>query len=522
MNQQKNELALLFNSSEFVITFELVPSRSTRTRQYKDIINFISKVSKENLPIKVFTITDNAGGNPALTPSVLGNDLKTMGFIPIVHFSCKDKNRNAIESKLFALDREGLHNLLIMTGDYPRYGFFGKAKPVFDLDAVSLLYLITEIEKGIELPSWAPGGGVKLAPIPFYKGAIVNPFKILPAELFWQYVKFYRKFKAKAYFFITQVGFHPQGFADFIGIIKLGFTRLFAEYLQDPSIYNPEDDKKLKELPILAGLFYVNEKIARIFKNNNIPGIYFRDDFYNVLDPIDSLAKFMYLVKELRYKGVHLCGLPLKLEKFQQLLEKFNNYLAKKPELDKLFGISPKNQGVSQPYSLYEVFNRNKKESPVSSQIFRYKLYDVLHYLFFSKTSPIYPQLKKLALFIDRHERIKNLFTRTEYFFKKLLFNCQECGDCFLPEVAYLCPQSQCAKFLVNGPCGGSWNGYCEVYPRKKICVYVRAYERLKKAKKLNQVFKISFVPPRNWALYKTSSWLNFYLDKDHHFYLTK
>ena len=61
-----------------------------------------------------------------------------MGLDVISHFSCKDKNRNQIESLLFGWDRSGLHNLLVLTGDYPKPGFQGAPKPVFDLDSVQL------------------------------------------------------------------------------------------------------------------------------------------------------------------------------------------------------------------------------------------------------------------------------------------------------------------------------------------------------------------------------------------------
>ena len=58
------------------------------------------------------------------------------------------------------------------------------------------------------------------------------------------------------------------------------------------------------------------------------------------------------------------------------------------------------------------------------------------------------------------------------------MFDCRDCGDCSLPDVAYLCPVSQCPKGERNGPCGGSHDGLCEVLPRP--CVWVRAYDRLK------------------------------------------
>ena len=58
------------------------------------------------------------------------------------------------------------------------------------------------------------------------------------------------------------------------------------------------------------------------------------------------------------------------------------------------------------------------------------------------------------------------------------LYNCQNCGDCSLAEIAYPCPESQCEKNQRNGPCGGSHDGQCEFADRE--CIWARAYERLK------------------------------------------
>jgi hypothetical protein len=58
------------------------------------------------------------------------------------------------------------------------------------------------------------------------------------------------------------------------------------------------------------------------------------------------------------------------------------------------------------------------------------------------------------------------------------MFGCRDCGDCSLPDIAYQCPESACAKNQRNGPCGGSLAGECEVPGRP--CVWANAYDRLK------------------------------------------
>ncbi len=94
------------------------------------------------------------------------------------------------------------------------------------------------------------------------------------------------------------------------------------------------------------------------------------------------------------------------------------------------------------------------------------------------------------------------------------LLSCQGCGDCAIQHLAYLCPESGCPKHMRNGPCGGSRNDCCEVYP-ERLCIWVRAYNRLKNAGK-NATFLQDTLPPRKWELNHTSSWINFHLGKDH------
>jgi ferredoxin len=55
---------------------------------------------------------------------------------------------------------------------------------------------------------------------------------------------------------------------------------------------------------------------------------------------------------------------------------------------------------------------------------------------------------------------------------------CQMCGDCVLDKTAGICPVTTCPKGLLNGPCGGMWNGMCEVLTDRE-CVHVRIRRRL-------------------------------------------
>jgi hypothetical protein len=101
-----------------------------------------------------------------------------------------------------------------------------------------------------------------------------------------------------------------------------------------------------------------------------------------------------------------------------------------------------------------------------------------------------------------------------EHLSKAALFRCKDCGDCSLAEVAYLCPESQCAKNQRNGPCGGTQNGRCEVAGFGD-CIWLRAYERLKHDGRADRL--LSHTPVvQDQALRGTSSWANHWLGRDH------
>ena len=72
---------------------------------------------------------------------------------------------------------------------------------------------------------------------------------------------------------------------------------------------------------------------------------------------------------------------------------------------------------------------------------------------------------------------------------------CTQCGDCILGDTGGLCPVTSCHKGLVNGPCGGTNNGKCEIDPEKD-CVWTLIYERLKAEGKLDRMRK--YQRPRN------------------------
>ncbi|MDA3832459.1 MAG: methylenetetrahydrofolate reductase, partial [Spirochaetales bacterium] len=137
----------LEDKNHFTITFELVPGRGSRTTVHAKALA-LARTMVQDGRICAVSITENAGGYATLAPDIIGQEIMDLGMDVISHFSCKDKNRNKMESLLYGWDRIGLHNLLVITGDYPQKGYCGHPKPVFDLDSVHVVDLLTGLNKG--------------------------------------------------------------------------------------------------------------------------------------------------------------------------------------------------------------------------------------------------------------------------------------------------------------------------------------------------------------------------------------
>ncbi len=510
---------------KFVFTFELVPARASRNEMIDKALAFASEAARDGR-ISALSITDNAGGHPALTPTALGKEIRSLDIEPIIHFSCKDKNRNLIESQLFELDRAGLNTLLVITGDYPRYGFRGRAKPVYDLDSVLVLGMIEEIRKGLVINSKAPGGGVRLEPMNFHAGCVVSPFKATEAEQVQQYLKLKRKIKAGANFVITQMGFDVRKYHE---------LRLLLDVLGI-------------KVPILATVFIPDARLARIINKGVIPGCTMPDKLLSTIEAesscadlgvssmVERAAKMVAILAGMGYEGAHLSGPGLEYSHIRQVMEKAAEITRQWKEfvpeflfpeewdfwlfeLDQDTGLNKMPKDGTFPYAQRKLKQRPNTRRRNGPNIERFSpgflIGRSIHYLFFDPEGPFFNLACKLLTSV-RNKRTIRLVTQVEYFFKGLLFDCYRCGDCYLADMELLCPQSQCAKRLVNGPCGGSKNGWCEVWPGEKRCLYVRQYDRLKDIDKL--LFQdVHILPPRDWGLDRSSSWINFFSGRDHH-----
>lgn len=73
---------------------------------------------------------------------------------------------------------------------------------------------------------------------------------------------------------------------------------------------------------------------------------------------------------------------------------------------------------------------------------------------------------------------------------------CAACGECLLGTTGGICPIARCAKQLLNGPCGGSSHGKCEIDPEID-CAWQLIHDKLEAQGRLNLIMEIT--PPKNW-----------------------
>jgi methylenetetrahydrofolate reductase (NADPH) len=495
----------LFEPREFTLTFELVPGRSTRGKEYSRILAFAREAAADGR-LRAVSITENAGGHPALSPEVLGLELLAAGLDVIIHLSGKDKNRNQLESLLYAWDRQELNNLLVITGDYPQRGYKGSPKPVFDLGSVQALDLISMLNRP-EAGKKERRGGDPVEPTSFLKGVAVSPFKMLEAEQMMQYFKLHRKRAAGADFVITQLGYDARKFQELLFFMR-------------------EQDL---EMPVLGNVFIPNAAVLEHLRSGRIPGCFLPEPLYlrmrREMQETDKgkrarllrAARLLAVLKGLGYGGAHIGGPGISFADLDFILSRMENFASGWQEQVEELSWWPRQgfwyyqkdttTGLNRPGSAAGTIRPRK---PSLLYLFAKGCHDAA----FAPDGPLYRQLRKISRAVAG-SRLEPAVARLEHFLKYLLFRCRNCGDCTLAELAFYCPQAGCAKFLLNGPCGGSRDGWCEVYPGRKRCLYVSIYERLR-SQLDQQEWRGGFVPPRDWSLDQTSSWLNYYLERDH------
>jgi methylenetetrahydrofolate reductase (NADPH) len=506
LSQRENRFKnAMLNPNRFCLVWEQIPGPGAFEMRQELVLKNAHRAARSGM-VCAMSITDNPGGNPAIATDILCAEIKKAGIDPVVHIAFRDRSRNQAESLLFQLAALDINNVLILTGDYPSsQGFKGRSKPVFDLDSVNGLRLVAEMNQGLERDILRKP--IRLAPTDFFAGAAFSPFKQMEAEVMGQFYKMRKKIEAGADFAITQVGYD-------------------ARKLQEFQMWLGSRERKI---PALASVYVLSYPVAKAMHENNIPGCVVTTKLLSQLAAefegkdkgkqarLDRAAKMFAVVKGLGYKGAYISGQGLPFESVEYIVAKGNELVSNWMDLVQEFDY-PQENG----FYFYERDAATGLNTPVPARKTQppvrpltYLISRIVHEWVFEPKSLLFKPMRRLAQCIDSSRIAYRIFHWLERWSKSTLYACKDCGDCALFDAGYLCPVSQCPKDQRNAPCGGSYLGWCEVYPGEKQCIWVRAYQRLKSQHKEDEIGKY-LVPPCNWELSQTSSWINYFLGRDH------
>ena len=255
-------------SGKFGITAEMAPPKGYDFSEQMEAAELLKgKVHGVN-------VTDMQSASLKATGLGLCIKLKQAGIEPILQMTGRDRNRMALMGDALAAAAFGIDTMLALTGDHPVVGDCRDAKPVYDLDSVGILQMLSDMEAtgndcgGNEIAGGAPK---------FYKGASVTP---VYEPLFLQINKLRQKVEAGAMYIQTQ------------GIFDLDTYKRFLEAV----------DKAGIKTHIMAGIIPLKAAGMAKYMNENVPGI---DVPQHMIDRLAAAAA------EGKEKGVK--GLPMKL-----------------------------------------------------------------------------------------------------------------------------------------------------------------------------------------------------------------
>jgi methylenetetrahydrofolate reductase (NADPH) len=504
----------LSDNSRFLVASELVSVRGSMAGSSAIKARTFANELVESPEIDWISITDNAGGNPQLAPLALGRPILYAGKEVVIHLTCKDLNRNGLESEAWMLNSEGFHNILAMTGDFPVAGNDGLAKPVFDIDSIGLISLLNTMNQGLGNQASEQGQGASEPQshtrTQFCIGAVTTNFKLREGEVVPQYMKLRKKIDCGAQFIINQIGFDSR---------KISELRAYMDTLG------------MKTTPLIGNVYLLSLRVAEIFSQGKIPGVVVTEPLLQLCQKqaqspdggkayfLELAAKQIAIYRGLGFRGVYLGGVH-KFSAIQKILEiertfarddwkqfareiRFSRpgeffYYAEDPAT----GLADANRESPRPRAA------TKHVSAV------YQISKMSHQAMFERGNAFANWAAKACEHSSDSFQGPKPLRVFEHVSKAILYQCKDCGDCSLPDIAFLCPESQCAKNQRNGPCGGTREGRCEVQGYGD-CIWLRAYERLKHDG--DEQALLNHVPViQNQGLRGTSAWANLWLGRDH------
>jgi methylenetetrahydrofolate reductase (NADPH) len=497
-----NPLAEALGTGRFCYVVELVASGLQREAKLLEVASRLARVPD----VVAGSITSYAGGAMGHDPMRVGTAARARGLTPNVHVTCVGQDRAALRKTVEDLQALGIENVFALTGDWPRPRPGGPPpeSPVFDLDSVHLVRLIDELRRSGR---------------PLHVAVAVSPFKYVEGDCAWQYLKLEKKVAAGADCAITQVGWDAEKF------------RELKRYV---------DERGLRT-PLLGNVYVLGPRAAERMARGEPPGCWVSPELLEVVREearakdgglrarLERAARTVAVLRGLGYAGAYLGGthdadhVAWIIRRARELAPRWEElaqelryglpggfYLYGRPADRTVVPMAGAGAAGPEPVpGQKRLAAPTDQESAWRCRIAR--LLDGLGRLLpVTRDTPLRRALARLAGWADRRPGVARAVERLELAIKGPLFNCQACGNCVLGHLEYVCPET-CPKHLRNGPCGGTYLGRCEVADQP--CVWIGVHARARAAGRERDL--LTHVPQPDRTLRGTSSWINYFLDRD-------
>ncbi len=189
---ERSRLGSRIAAGEFVTMVEIVPPKGIDIRKEIEGAKFVKSVG-----VDAINIPDSPRASARMSNQALSLLMQqAVGIEAVLHYTCRDRNVLGIQSDLLGAAATGINNLICITGDPPKMGNYPDATAVFDVDAIGLVNIVHNLNRGLDLGGNPIGAGTS-----FVIGVGANPgFSDLDEEI----KRFEYKVQAGAEYAVTQ------------------------------------------------------------------------------------------------------------------------------------------------------------------------------------------------------------------------------------------------------------------------------------------------------------------------------
>jgi homocysteine S-methyltransferase len=164
--EHRSRLGAKLRAGEFVTMVEIVPPKGTNIQKELEGAKFLKSVG-----VDAINIPDSPRASARMSNQALSLLLQqAAGMETILHYTCRDRNVLGIQSDLLGAAAIGIRNLICITGDPPKMGSYPDATAVFDVDAIGLVNIVHNLNRGLDIGGNPIGAGTE-----FVIGVGANP-----------------------------------------------------------------------------------------------------------------------------------------------------------------------------------------------------------------------------------------------------------------------------------------------------------------------------------------------------------